>query len=513
MSKAKTFIIILALCTFYIIIPNKKLKTYSPAMINKQGSSLNILQRLKKHNRINIFYKSPLHNPINNNSQEQPHIFKDIQKPLFLRGISWQAGGIITALFKDFFKPGESIFNNPLFAILKTLLLLIFIYLIWRLINFGFDILSKHTEIIKRKFPDLENNLNMYLKMIKKVLNLSIFILAMLILLQIWGLDVFLLILNYSAYISTIIRIPLILGIAIALIQVSKFIINKLVELLGNRMKSRPGAIELEIQKQIKTIGDIIYKTIFVIILIIAAMMIMNELGFDIKPILASVGVVSLAVGFGAQNLVRDVLSGLFMIIENQIRVGDYATLNGTSGLVEAINLRTTALRGLDGSLHIFPNGTINTLSNLTHNFSYYLFEIGVAYKEDVDHVIEVLKKIGDEIMHDSTYGREILEPLEILGLDKFSDSAVIIKARIKTKPIKQWMVGREMNYRIKKMFDNENIEIPFPHRTLYFGDASKAFDIRLKSYENNKEIEYVLKKWIKEILAENARNEEQKKD
>jgi small conductance mechanosensitive channel len=174
------------------------------------------------------------------------------------------------------------------------------------------------------------------------------------------------------------------------------------------------------------------------------------------------------------------------------------AILNGTGGLVEAINLRTTVLRGLDGALHIFPNGGINTLSNLTHNFSFYLFDIGVAYKEDVDRVIEILKKLSDEVMVDPTYGPEILEPLEILGLDKFADSAIIIKARIKTKPIKQWMVGREMNRRIKKRFDEEGIEIPFPHSTIYFGEASPPFDVRI---EESKASEAVVKKWVKEVL------------
>jgi len=229
-------------------------------------------------------------------------------------------------------------------------------------------------------------------------------------------------------------------------------------------------------------------------------MMVLNELGFDIKPILAGAGIVGLAVGFGAQNLVRDVISGLFMIIENQVRVGDVAILNGTGGLVEAVNLRTTVLRGLDGAVHIFPNGTVNTISNLTHNFSFYLFDIGVAYKEDTDRVINVLNQLSDEIMADPTFSPEILEPLEILGVDKFDDSAVIIKARIKTKPIKQWMVGREMNRRIKRRFDEEGIEIPFPHRTIYFGEASKPFDIRLDA---NKEAEERVKRWIREVLAE----------
>ena len=242
------------------------------------------------------------------------------------------------------------------------------------------------------------------------------------------------------------------------------------------------------------TISGILRKSLLVAIWLITAMMILKELGFSIGPLLAGAGIVGVAVGFGSQNLVRDIISGLFMITENQVRVGDVAILNGTGGLVEQVNLRTTVLRALDGTVHIFPNGSINTVSNMTHDFSYYLFDIGVAYKEDTDKVCAVLVEISDQIIQEEPYKAMILEPLEILGLDKFADSAVIIKARIKTQPIKQWEVGREMNRRIKKRFDEENIEIPFPHRTFYFGEVSKPVDINMKN-----SLQTTIKKPIKE--------------
>jgi len=204
---------------------------------------------------------------------------------------------------------------------------------------------------------------------------------------------------------------------------------------------------------------------------------ILKEFGVEIGPIIASAGIVGLAVGFGAQNLVRDIISGFFIILENQIRVGDVAIVNGTGGLVEKINFRTTVLRDLGGVVHIFPNGTIDTLSNLTNEWSANVFEIGVAYRENTDRVIEIMQQVGQTMLDDEKFGRLMLEAPEIFGVDKFADSAVVIKGRIKTKPIRQWEVGREFLRRVKFAFDENNIEIPFPHRSLYFGENSKAFE------------------------------------
>ncbi len=180
------------------------------------------------------------------------------------------------------------------------------------------------------------------------------------------------------------------------------------------------------------------------------------------------------------------------------MRVNDVVVINGTGGLVEAINLRTIVLRGLDGTVHIFPNGSINSLSNMTHNYSYYVFDIGVAYKEDTDSVSEVVQSIAEEMMREEEYSSCILEPLEVLGVDKFADSAVIIKFRIKTAPIKQWLVGREMNRRIKRKFDKAGIEIPFPHMSLYFNEASRPVPLKLTEIDREQ-----LKGLIHEVLEE----------
>jgi len=215
------------------------------------------------------------------------------------------------------------------------------------------------------------------------------------------------------------------------------------------------------------------------LIFLVFGLVLLQEAGIEIGPLLAGAGILGVAVGFGSQNLVRDIISGFFFILENQVRVGDVAVINGTGGLVEKINFRTIVLRDQAGVVHVFPNGTIATLSNMTYEWSAYVFEIGVAYKENTDRVVEILRQVCDGMRTDEVMGPLIIEDAEIFGVDKLDDSAVVIKGRIKTKPIRQWMVGREFLRRVKHAFDEEGIEIPFPHRTLYFGDASKPFELK----------------------------------
>jgi small conductance mechanosensitive channel len=191
--------------------------------------------------------------------------------------------------------------------------------------------------------------------------------------------------------------------------------------------------------------------------------------------LLAAAGLGGLAIGFGAQNLVKDLISGFFILLENSVRVGDVVEVAGVSGVVEEIELRTIKLRDLSGNLHVVPNGVIDKVKNMTKDYSYYVFNLGVAYREDMDEVMAVLKEIAAELQEDPAFGTDILAPLEMLGVDQFADSAVIIKCRIKTEPIKQWRIGREMNRRIKKTFDAKGIEIPFPHQTIYWGEPKQG--------------------------------------
>ncbi|MFC1524632.1 mechanosensitive ion channel family protein [Thermodesulfobacteriota bacterium] len=284
---------------------------------------------------------------------------------------------------------------------------------------------------------------------------------------------------SWDEIITTSFRIFLILfGAWIAML-----VIRKLLSKLENRLLKQgqvAGEPPSESGKRVETLVRLIRQGMNIALWGTVVLVILKEIGFEIGPILASAGIVGLAVGFGAQNLVRDVISGFFIILENQARVGDVAIINGTGGLVEKINFRTTVLRDLGGIVHIFPNGTINTLSNLTNEWSAYVFDIGVAYKENTDKVIAVMQEVGKELKKDPVIGPQMLEEPEIFGVDKFDSSSVVIKGRIRTKPISQWAVGREYLRRIKLAFDANTIEIPFPHQTIYFGEASKPIDVQL---------------------------------
>lgn len=235
-----------------------------------------------------------------------------------------------------------------------------------------------------------------------------------------------------------------------------------------------------ESAKRVDTLMGLIQQGVMLCVWGTVGMIVLGQVGVEIGPILAGAGIVGVAVGFGAQNLVKDVISGFFLILENQVRVGDVVVINGTGGLVEEIDFRKVVLRDLTGTVHIIPSGAITTLSNRTYKWSAYVFDVGVAYKENTDEVVKVLREVCDGLRRDGTIGPLILGDAEIFGVDKLDDSAVVIKGRIKTKPIQQWTVGREFLRRVKLTFDEKGIEIPFPHRTVYFGEVSKPFDLRL---------------------------------
>lgn len=265
-------------------------------------------------------------------------------------------------------------------------------------------------------------------------------------------------------------------GLKVLLILLLVKIALKLVDVGTKKVfKLRKEKEDNECKKRAETLRGIARSFLVSVIIIVAGMIILEKLGVEIGPILAAAGVIGLAIGFGAQELVKDLISGFFILLEDQIRVNDVVVISGTGGLVEKVNLRMVILRDLAGNVHYIRNGNINMVTNMTKEYSRYVFDIGVAYREDTDQVVEVIKKIDQEMRNDPQFKEDILEPIEILGVDKFADSAVIVKARTKTKPIRQWAVGREFNRRLKKKFDELGIEIPFPHTTLYMGQDKKG--------------------------------------
>lgn len=284
---------------------------------------------------------------------------------------------------------------------------------------------------------------------------------------------------NWADLFSVLFHVLLILVIGWIALAIARSALRRLETYLVSRGQAE-GEVPGEAEKRASTLVRLLRQGVIIFVWIIVGLVILREVGVDIGPILASAGIAGVALGFGAQSLVKDIIAGFFVILENQVRVGDVAIINGTGGLVEKINFRTIVLRDLSGVVHVFPNGTISTLANMTNDWSAYVLDMGVAYKEDVDRVMEVMKRIGAELREDAYFGPLIIEDMEIFGVDAFADSAVVIKARIKTAPIKQWEVGREYNRRLKHAFDEAGIEIPFPHRSLYFGEASSPFLTRL---------------------------------
>ncbi|HOG23029.1 MAG TPA: mechanosensitive ion channel family protein [Candidatus Omnitrophota bacterium] len=198
--------------------------------------------------------------------------------------------------------------------------------------------------------------------------------------------------------------------------------------------------------------------------------MLLSSWGINVAPLLAGAGVVGLAFGFGGQYLIRDIINGIFILVEGQFRINDVVQIEGLGGVVEAVNLRHTRLRDLEGRVIYIPNGEIKTVINFTQEYSQALLNVGVAYHTDVDHAIRVIKELGAEMREDGYFKHLILNDLEMLGVDDFSDSQITLKFRMKTLPIKQWEVAREFRRRLKARFDQEKIQIAFPHRLLYWG-------------------------------------------
>jgi len=266
-------------------------------------------------------------------------------------------------------------------------------------------------------------------------------------------------------------------GLRLIVIIIITLVALKLVRIIPGRILAtvKKRAEEDESKKRLDTLNSLLNYLLSVTVLGISVVMILGGFGIAIGPILAAAGIAGVAIGFGAQQLVQDIISGFFILIDDQIRVGDVVQTAGTGGQVEKVNLRMTVLRDLAGNVHYIRNSQINIVTNMTQDYSRFVFDIGVAYREDVDEVIEVIKGVDENLRKDPEFQDDILEPLEVLGLDQFGDSAIIIKARTKTKPIKQWRIGREFNRRLKIAFDEKDIEIPFPHVTLYMGQDKKG--------------------------------------
>jgi len=235
------------------------------------------------------------------------------------------------------------------------------------------------------------------------------------------------------------------------------------------------GVDRAEHVKRARTLGRLVKNALTSLVLGVALLMILRELNVDIMPVLTGAGIVGLAVGFGAQTLVKDLISGAFLILDDNVRVGDVARINGTGGLVEAINLRTIVLRDHEGTVHVFPNGSITTLSNLTKDFAYAVVDVGFSYAEDTDRVVEVLRRVGADVTADPAFAPNVLAPVEVQAVEAFGNGQMTVRVRIKARPLTQWDIGRELRRRIKKAFDAEGIQMPAPPGTVTLLPAPAA--------------------------------------
>jgi small-conductance mechanosensitive channel len=332
-----------------------------------------------------------------------------------------------------------------------------------RLVVRGFSLRDE----LKQKYPSLEQRANRYLPVLQTVLRWGIYLIAALAILGVWGVDItgWLEGPTGQRFVSGAVSIVIVLLAALVLWEGVSAAIERYLTRAGGESVDRAR------RARAQTLLPLLRTTLMIVIVVMVALVILSELGINIGPLLAGAGVVGLAIGFGSQKLVQDVITGAFILFEDSMAVGDVVRIAGATGTVEALSIRSIRMRDASGNVHTVPFSSVAEVTNLTKEYSYYLFEIGIAYRESVDNVMAVLRDLGTEYEADPVFGPLIMAPLDIQGVDSLGDSAVVIRARYKTHPVQQWRVGREFNRRIKNRFDELGIEIPFPHTTIYFGE------------------------------------------
>ncbi|MDD2284048.1 MAG: mechanosensitive ion channel family protein [Paludibacter sp.] len=269
-------------------------------------------------------------------------------------------------------------------------------------------------------------------------------------------------------------------GVKIVLIALIAYILKKIIH--GVIVKAVRVAVKSDHyqskeaeEKRENTLISLFIVTLKTLIVLVAGMMILEELGIEIGPMLAAAGIVGLAFGFGGQYLIRDIITGLFIIMENQYRIGDVVNINGIGGSVENITLRKTTLRDMNGTVHHIPHGEITIVSNLTKDFSRVNMNLGISYSSNLENVIDVVNRVGNELATDPQFKDAILKPIQFVRVDDFADSSIIIKMVGDTKVLKQWEVAGEFRKRLKIAFDNEGIEIPFPQRVVHYAKPNET--------------------------------------
>ena len=256
----------------------------------------------------------------------------------------------------------------------------------------------------------------------------------------------------------------------IVLAWVAIAVMQRTIRALRTRIAGQMG--DREAVKRAETLGRVFRYVVAVVVSLVAGMLILSEFGISLAPILGAAGIVGVAVGFGAQSLVKDYVNGFFLLLENQIRQGDVVNVADRGGLVEEVTLRHVRLRDYDGNVHFVPNGLISTVKNMSREFAQAVVDVGIAYRENVDEAFAVMREVAQGMRADATFGPKILGDLDIAGVERWDDSAVTLRCRFKVMPLEQWAVRREYLRRLKAAFDAKGIEIPYPHLTIYAGEG-----------------------------------------
>ncbi len=444
--------------------------------ISDSASQKNMIGQLTEDDKKNLrFLLDSLNDP-----EKVKEIISIIESLILIEKVNLESNENKFSLIKKIKFNVSSIDINKLFiSIIKSLAIILFSFFLIRLVRIALNkVLLNKTEIDSENF----SKNNRYIIFARKIITFSIFLISILLILKIFNIDVIKYFSSDFGFQLASRTLTIVLVIILSLILWS-LISSAIDRVLLKANLDRSG-------NRIRTLLPLARNAILILIIITSTIIILSEIGINIAPLLAGAGIIGLAIGFGAQTLVKDIITGAFIVFENTLAIGDVIEVANHSGVVEGMTIRTIKLRDLKGRIHTIPFSSVDTIVNMTRDYSFVVSEIGVSYQEDTDFVIDIIKNVFDDLKNDETYKQNIIDQLEVMGLERFDDSAVIIKIRIKTKPGLQWSVNREFNRRIKYAFDESNIEIPYPHNTVYFGEDKKgnstSVNINLKKSEKN---------------------------
>ncbi|MEQ8697079.1 MAG: mechanosensitive ion channel, partial [Bauldia litoralis] len=319
--------------------------------------------------------------------------------------------------------------------------------------------------------PRLEERANRYMPIVRSVVFGVVYAIATIAVLQVWGADILGILATQFGQLLVGRAVTIIVVIVIAVIVwelINSAIDRYMLRLAQNRREGERAA-------RLRTLLPMVEKLILITMIVIVSLIVLSAIGVNIGPLLAGAGVLGLAISFGAQTLVKDVITGLFNIIEDSMAVGDIVTVASRTGTVEELSLRSVVLRDYQGIQHTIPFSSVTDVQNLTKDFAYSVMDFGVSYRENTDEVMAVILEVAAEFRKDEAFAANVLGDLEMWGVNELADSAVVIRTRFKCSPGSQWAIRREMNRRIKAAFDARGIEIPFPHVTLYFGEDKEG--------------------------------------